>query len=581
MKKFLFTFALVFCVCCCALFMDQTAFADSFSYTNNKIELEIEHQSPISINDIAYFDNQFFITDASSNQIFKHTDNTTTSIYQNENFTPSEICANKDFVTFITTTDYGVYILKNASTTAQKVDVYKKNEITELFPRIIRIGCSATGEIFTISENFIAKINGETLEYFCALNFEGADLAFTNGGFYINEDATSIYFSVENKVYTLDTATKTIALADFNIPSETANISELAIDNIGNLFAFANSSIVKCSAESNQTLSFNESFTGMTLDFVNGKIFVFDANNLYESTVNEPNFITTYNNQSAPIELQNIEPNTTGATILEVTTDTHLYSFRSLYTAVADYSEGKKLILLDDNDSKFYYVYDSNTQQNSGYLLGYILKETCTQSSAFSPEFTQAKVIVAQAKIYTLPTSVKINATTFAPSVAKVARGEILALTDSPALPIDSNGTEFLAVKFTQNEIEYVGYIDSRTVINLALDNAIDNITVSNASTRADVVVYSDISLENEIETITKGTSITVLESKNGVCKIEYLDNGTIKTGYIHQSFVNDGSLTLTQIIGICLMIVSLIIAVIIAICLCKNRKKNKNKPIE
>ena len=581
MKKFIFTFALVFCVCCCALFMDQTAFADSFSYTNNKIELQIENQPPISINDIAYFDNQFFITDASSNQIFKHTNNTTTSIYQNENFTPSEICANKDFIAFITTTDYGVYILKNASTTAQKIDVYKKNETTELFPRIVRIGCSATGEIFTISENFIAKINGETLEYFCPLNFEGTDLAFTNGGFYINEDATSIYFSIENNVYTLDTTTKTIALADFNIPSETANISELAIDNIGNLFAFANSSIVKCSTESNQTLNFNESFTGMSLDFVNGKIFVFDANNLYESTVNEPNFITTYNNQSAPIELQNIEPSVTGATILEVITDTHLYSFRSLYTAIADYRAGKKLILLDDNDSKFYYVYDSNTGQNAGYLLGYILKETCTQASAFSPEFTQAKVIVAKSKIYTLPTSVKINANTFAPIVSKVARGEILTLADSPALPIDSNGTEFLAVKFTQNEIEYIGYIDSRTVINLALDNAIDNITVSNASTRADVVVYSDISLENEIETIKKGTNITVLESKNGVCKIEYLDNGTIKTGYIHQSFVNDGSLTLTQIIGICLMIVSLIIAVIIAICLCKNRKKNNNKPIE
>ncbi len=186
-----------------------------------------------------------------------------------------------------------------------------------------------------------------------------------------------------------------------------------------------------------------------------------------------------------------------------------------------------------------------------------------------------------QAKIFTLPTSVKLNSTTFAPSVKTIARGEIVTIVNSPVLQKDSNGTEFLAIKFTQENNEYIGYIDSRTVINLALDVAIDNLTVSNAITRADVTVYSDISLENEIETIKKDTNITVLESKNGVCKIEYLDNDTIKAGYIQQSFVDDGSFTLTQKIGICLMIVSLIMAIIIAICLNRSFKKRRNKSLD
>ena len=588
MKKMLMSIAFIFCLCCCMCGVNANILlANSFEVNNSVIEVTdgITHLS--SIGDATYFKNKIYITDKTNNKIFE-LGNSTNIIYESQIGIPTEISATSDQIAFIKQNDF-LYILDLSTNETTQIDKYLKEGELLSFPSIKKITSSATGEIYVITENFVATVventdtNTKSLEYFCELNFDKSPLTFSSGGFYVNEDNTTIYFSIDNSIYMIDINTKTITKSNFTISNEINSIKDIAVDNLNNLYILSENKLYKCTTNSCESVDLGITANGFTLDFEKGSCYIFDDTNLYKTTIQDEttNFITAYNNQTPPIELKSITAKSEVVTILMTNKPTTLYSFKSLNTGIASYDLGKNLILLDDTDSKFYYVYDNCAENTQGYLVGYILKSDCEQVSNFSPAYENAKVIVEKAKLFVLPTSVKIDSETYFPNSAQVTHGTTLQLVSSPTLPIDKNGTQFYAVKYNQNGIDYICYIDTRTVIDVTLDTAIDNILVSNASTRAEVVVYQDNELTIEQETLAKNTSVTILETTNGISKIEYLSNGELKTGFVKQSFLNDGNLTTTQIIGICLMIISLILAIIIAICLSMNNKKKKQKPIQ
>ena len=213
----------------------------------------------------------------------------------------------------------------------------------------------------------------------------------------------------------------------------------------------------------------------------------------------------------------------------------------------------------------------------------YCAKEDFTTTENSLPdEFTssqQAKVVVNESKLFVLPTSLNIDADTKALFATKLTYDSLVEIVLAPMPPTDFNGVNFYAVKITLNDNEVIGYIDSRTVINVE-DETLENVPVPNASTRAETIVYSDSNCENEVETIPQGTNVRIISSNDGVSFIQYFieDNGQtiIKEGYVRTSFLDDGTLTLTQILGIVLMCVSLIVAIIVAIVISKNKKKKE-----
>ena len=75
-----------------------------------------------------------------------------------------------------------------------------------------------------------------------------------------------------------------------------------------------------------------------------------------------------------------------------------------------------------------------------------------------------------------------------------------------------------------------------------------------------------------------QNSNVKIIKSENGVSEIEYFvnegENQYIKSGYVKTSFLNDGSLTTIQIVGIILMFAAIIFAILIAIIIHKHRKK-------
>lgn len=580
MKKNFLCFGFIISVCLlCTGFNTNYLNASNYEVTNNILTISDNLTNLTSIGEVFYYNNKLYITDTTNNVIFQVGD-ITSIIYNSDIGIPSQICATADKIIFSKQNDF-VYILNTNTNEIKQIDKYLKQNELLTYPNTYKLTSSANNKAYLISNNFIATID-DTLNHFCDLSYLGSSLNFDNGGFFVNEDNTSIYFSINNEIYVVNVETKEIQKANFKIPESVTEIQDFQIDNLDNLYLLNNNTLFKCTTSSYESVEIGIDANNFTLNFEKGEAYLYNNDNLYQTIIKSDtqNFITSYNQQPAPVDLNSISPKTDVVKIIVTNKTTSLYSFRSLSTQITTYEIGKHLILLDDSDEKFYYVYDNNINTEQKYLTGYILKSDCNITENQAPEFQNVKVIVDQTKLYNIPTSLKISNELYFPCITKVTRGTILQTISSPSLPVDSNGTNFTAVQYIQNDTPYICYIDSRTIIDTTQDNALDYVLVSNACTRAETIIYEDSELSIQSDILDKNTSITILETNNGICKIEYIVNGIVKYGYAKQSFIDDGHLTITQIIGIGLMATSLILAIIIAINITLRRKNKQNKPI-
>lgn len=435
------------------------------------------------------------------------------------------------------------------------------------------IAATSSGDLFVIMGAIITKFDASNnkLVLLKNLEFDGTPLNYAGGGFCANEAGTELYFTINESVYLYNLELGTITKIESAI---TTDITEIALDVLGNIYCLSEDTLYNIT--NGTALNLGNAYTHLAFDFSSGKIFATTTTKCYSLT-DTTGFLTNYNDQTAPVNIKNYAASNSVIDIVCVNGNSKLYSFKSLTTAIFEYDAPKNLVLLDESDANFYFVLD--TAFNESYKLGYVLKSDCSAPLvSTSPAATQLKVIVANAKLYTLPNSNMIDNDTYAPILKKVERGTILTAIASPTLPTDSNSTTFIAVSVENSGSTVICYIDSRTVIDATSDTANENVLVSNASTRATTTIYTDSTLTTEIDTLNKNTSVTILENTDGICKIQYIVDGAVKTGYCKSSFINDGTLNTTQILGIVLMCVSLILAVIIAISITiTNKKKSKS----
>lgn len=566
-----------------------------------QIKIAIENYTVGKFTRVRYFDNAVYLIDSDGRKVIKHTDTADTIIHNTDSTDDKTKTQPYDIVSlgekyFVSTTTLFVDLVDASTSTPSKQSLSSyKIENSEDDQAVLSqqtLTSSADGITYMIFGNNILYYNDSKnqLELFETLTYNEVQLSFeAGGGFCVTEDNSVIYFSIGTKIYKIDTETHEISEAG----TSSSNITYLNTDNLGNIYYGNQNTIFKYNDDpaNTTTASLPNNAISFDIDFVNGKIYYITNENevfVTEIYANNENFVTNYSQIAPKVRLANIPASTTVISAVSTTKTARLYQFPSLLSPAVEYEISKRLILLDDSYSQFYYVFDNNSATSEGFSLGYILKTDCeTVANEIASEFVDnkaGKVVTGVTKIFVMPISQAVATNTYVASLGQLNYGDTIGIIASPILPADSNGATFVAVKYTKNSTEYIGYIDSRTLVSSILVVA-DSKYVPNAKTNTETTIYSEKSCFNEVDVLAKGSSVKIISTLNGVSKIEYSvsegETETIKAGYCKSENLDNGNLTTAQIIGLALMGVSVVITIIVLIILHKRKKKLDSLPTE
>lgn len=592
MKKFIFgCFAL--CLCCVLCLGVTPLYADFDTFTLSNIEpisITIDQDTEANISRIRFSNNSLFIIDSVNNKIYQANDNMRT-VYDDTD-APYDITQINDEQLVSTKTVFIKHFDNEGTMTEINKFINEGNTYSAL-PSPQTFATDATGNTYLINNNTILRYNADnqTLSWFATLSYLDSPLNFAQGGFCITENGEALYFTIADKIYKLSTQAKTISTVAAS--QSFTDIKYLNADNLGNIYVLDGSTLLKIyNDEVIASANLDSSIQNIELDYLHGTIYYFTTDNkLFVAQLlndaNQTNFITNYSEIAPNASLADLQPSTSVFSAVQTTQTTHLYEYQTLLSPAHTYTENKKLIVLDASNPSFYYVYDNNYDNEQGFTTGYVLKSSCEiLANSYSEEFREintAKVITGYSRIFCMPISLPIAQDTFVPNLGTLRYGEIITIVASPQIAPNSNNVSFVAIKITKDDTEYYGYIDSSTI--LAYENSSSSTEVNlvpNATTRVETVVYQEKNCENEIDTLAKDCPVKIISTLGDVSKIEYCvtegENQIIKTGYVKSSFLNDGTLTTTQILGFVLMIVSIIITIVVIVAYSKRKKKLRNQ---
>lgn len=608
-KKIICVFT--FYICCAILVLSslmgaQVLLAElpAFSLVNNqKISINIDGYSAINFSRIKYFDNAIYLIDADGRKVIKHTETATSIIHETVGETsetttkPYDIVSYGDKYLVSTTTLFIDYVdsineANNTTLSHYKIDSIDDDNIA-LPPQTL--AKSADGTTYTINGDRILYFNQpqKQLELYSTLKIGETSLSFqSGGGFCVMEDNSAIFFSIGEKIYKLDTQTKEIT--DSIYTADSGTITYLNTDNLGNLFVGVGNKIYKYNAQATEIpyAEMPEDTVSFDLDMVNGNVYyVNSANEVYCAqirTENNESLITNYSEIAPSVKLTSIEASTSVINAVITTNETKIYQYKTLLAPNNAYKVGKRLIVLDSSNATFYYVFDNNFDSEAGYQLGYILKTDCEAiENEIVEEFADnqaAKVVTGITKIFALPISQAIATDTYIASIGRLNYGDTIAIIASPTLSKDSNGATFVAVKYKKNGTDYVGYIDSRTVVSSELIMP-DTKSVPNAKTKMETIIYAEKNCFNKVDVLAKGCDVKIISTLNGVSKIEYYviedEEEIIKTGYCKSENLDTGELTTAQIVGLVLMSISIVVTVVVLIINHRRRKKRFSTAVD
>lgn len=559
-----------------------------------EIAISVENLESSTFTRVRYFDNAIYLIDSTGRRVIKHnisTNSTADSIIystdsdsEDKKTEPYNIVSFDDKYLISTTTLYVNLVTQQGN---KELNSYKSqsepNGISISRPQTL--ASSASGETYLINDNILLYYNSEQLELYSTLSLDNTKLQFTaGGGFCVTEDNSAIYFSIGTQIYKMDTKTKEISSISITESDILTTITYLNTDNLGNLYIGCDNSLYKYNTVTNEitnaTLSANT--TSFDIDFVNGKVYYITKENKVFVTEISENFVTNYSKIAPKVQLTNISASATAINVVEIKQSTQFYQYQTLLSATNTYEIGKRLIVLyNDENSPFYYIFDNNCTTSSGFQLGFVLKSACEMvENEYPTEFSEnkgAKVITGQTKIFVMPISQEIAQDTYISSLGTLSYGDTIAVQPSPILFVDSNGATFIAVKYTKDNITYIGYVDSRTVVSSVLTSA-ETKSVPNATTKAETIIYAEKNCFNKIDVLAKGCEVKIISTLNGVSKIEYYitegEDTIVKTGYCKSDNLSNGALTTAQIAGLILMGVSVIIAIVVIIIGHKRKRK-------
>ena len=101
----------------------------------------------------------------------------------------------------------------------------------------------------------------------------------------------------------------------------------------------------------------------------------------------------------------------------------------------------------------------------------------------------------------------------------------------------------------------------------------IRTIFVANAVTRTQTQIFEDDELQTPKATLEGKTNIQIISRTQNICYVMWEDEGNLYLGYAKYEDLNDGSITIGQIIGLIVMLLA-IIAIAVTFRFIKNSRK-------
>lgn len=589
MKKFILS-SIVMCFCCVMFCCVDYLYADFDTYTKTdttKIEF-LEQGASADIFRIKYQNNALYILDSTNKKVYAVTEEGVSTVYA-DTHSPFDIANINDNYLVSTQTMFMDYIDKEGAYT--EINRYTNESNTPaalLSPQTI--ATSANLDTYLIKDSEIIKFDqvNKSFEWFANLTFDANELTFGNG-FCVTEDNKNIIFSTtDNKIYSLDTESKQILQLATTLTF--TEIRYLNVDNLGNLYVLDGDTLKKVQEELLASFTFDVSPISIDIDFVSGKLYYATSSEVFctRLSAGDKNFVTSYSDIVAPLALTDITADTTMFSAVSTTKETTLYTYQTLLVKNGTYQSNKTLILLDDSHPNFYYVYDNNFDNEQGYFVGYVLKSDCTAITSSTPaefsEINTAKVITGFSDIFSMPISQPFGDNKFVPILGTLKYGDMVTVLDTPLLQKDKNGVSFVAIEYLKDSTIYIGYIDSSTIVRSTAEVP-EVKSVPNAQTKAETIVYKEKNCLTKIDILAKGQKVKIVSSLNDVSKIEYYvyegNEEIIMTGFVKSNFLDNGTLTTSQIIGIVLIGVSVILAIVVTIIYIKKRKNQLNQDEE
>ena len=574
---------MLFLLCVCLFPISTNLFAST------QQNITYRSHTPDSINNLSY-QNELILqgTKNGTNYVYIVDSNYMANAYSTGDIIPYDVSFTSNQIIF-TAYNYYVHILDIADNEITNITSYydtNNNGDGLTNHKYRKVLTTHSGVTYFIWENTIATLNktdsNYSLKHFATLTYNDSPLNFTQGAFFIDEKEEFIYFTIAGDIYKLSTTSKIVTKLDTT--QAFTDISYLTIDNLGNIYIVDNKVLTKITSTSREQASLSQYTTACAIDLVSGKTYTLENGIVKYSQFKDSNnnsFVSALCEQALPVNINNVTPSNTIHKIVKVNPNTPLYTYRSVQKTTFVYEDYKNLLVLDESDTDFYYVYDSSFDNSLNYQTGFVKKSDCIiQNSPLSQEFAtnnKARVVVEKSKVYTLPTSLYTSTTTPPNSIGTLNYGTIVTILANINLLADANNVTFVAIQYALDNQNVIGYIDSRTILNTN-DETLALLDKPNATLRAETIVYQEKELQTQIDTLDKNTDVKVISSNNGVTKIQYFVNNEseqiVKVGYVKSSFVNTGNLSTSQILGIVLMVVSLVCAVIIAIIIRHRNKK-------
>ena len=275
---------------------------------------------------------------------------------------------------------------------------------------------------------------------------------------------------------------------------------------------------------------------------------------------------------SAPVVDITTDVLTAPTTTITTTQNTYLYTYDNLLSKTKTVNADTAFTVLDNTNDNFYYVLDTSGEYN---LLGYILKSCATPTTNNLPAKTY-QTLYSGTAIYPFPTTLQNSSTEGVRVLATLPKNAIITTTTSNKTPVDYNGASFVFVTTTTNGTQYSGYIDTRYLTEKSEEACITPIFVSNATTRDEIEVFDDDECSVVSTTLSKGTLVQILSTNNGISYIEWQEGSVSRYGYTKYQNLDDGSISLTQIIGFLLMLVGIVACLITISVINRNNIRRK-----
>lgn len=321
--------------------------------------------------------------------------------------------------------------------------------------------------------------------------------------------------------FTVDVFGKTRIFAD-------NTIIKIVSDLIGNVYAIKADGFYKLEGDDFKLIASQTGLKSIAMNFDNKKVytvydgdeFVYQTTSLgnlaIDGTLMPSDFVKTGEKANQTF---NLYTPLEGENLYAVTTLQGAFNFDGLAQHEKEY-----VVMCELEDISHYLLVGQK-----GLYLAYANQDRLTHISEVIKTLDKTVSVTTDVNAYYLPIMTRDSDYTITVQSEKVRLPKGTALKVSGT--VDFLDRSFYVCSFTLNDTVYTAYVPTLfTTDKLSEDILFTSFTIQ---TTDKVVVYSDNKLENKVFNLSDGDTVRLIETKDGVCHIQYFDGENWTDGFI------------------------------------------------